>query len=169
MTPLDPLTGLPDQREFQYRLEHEMARARRYFRTLSVVIVEIDSHEDLCERWGRGAIQAALCQVATIIRTHSRAVDFPARYSDERLAVVLPETNARGAQVYAERLRRMVEKAPFVPPGAKVETRLTVSAGTSSLDIAARGAVRLNVLLARAESALALAKSGGGNRVCQFG
>lgn len=166
---IDPVTGLANCRQFVSCLEYEVARATRYRRWLSVAIVEIDDFGDFRSRYGEPAAEAALCDVAATIQGQSRSIDFVARCRGDEFGVVLPETDAAGAKVYAERVRRSIREPPIVPPASKDEIRLTVSVGVTSYQPSLQGGVRADVVMSKANNALKLAKRDGGNRVCEAG
>jgi diguanylate cyclase (GGDEF)-like protein len=166
---VDPVTGLASRPQFVGCLEYEVARATRYRRWLSVAIVEIDGFGDFRSRYGGPATGAALCDVATIIQRHTRSIDFVARWGEDQFAAVLPETDAAGAKVYAERVRRSTGELPIVPPASRDEIRLTVSVGVTSYQAGLKGGLSPDAIMLKADSALNLAKRDGGNRFCEVG
>jgi len=89
-----------------------------------------------------------------------RPADLAARYGGEEFAVVLPDTDARGAWVIAEHIRSSVE---HLPRFAGAERPITVSIGMSTWD--KRSRVSLEALLLSADQALYEAKHSGRNRI----
>jgi diguanylate cyclase (GGDEF)-like protein len=166
---VDPVTGLASRPQFVGCLQYEVARATRYRRWLSLAIVEIDGLGDFRSRYGGPAAEAALCDVATIIQRHARSTDFAARCGEDQFAAVLPETDAAGAKVYAERVRRSIGELPIVPPASRGEIRLTVSVGVTSYQASLKGGLSPDAIMSKADQALYLAKRDGGNRVCEAG
>jgi diguanylate cyclase (GGDEF)-like protein len=88
----------------------------------------------------------------------ARETDLCARYGGEEMAVILPETDARGALAMAERIRAAVEKAQHATESGAL--RVTVSVG-----IATTPAPSAEGLLEAADKALYRAKQNGRNRV----
>ncbi len=156
----DALTGLANHGHFWSSLELEFQRAERHGRPLSLVMVDVDHFKAYNDRLGHPAGDDALCTVARILETGSRAHDLVARYGGEEFAVVLPETDATGAHCYAEKMRRAVESACFGPGGAE---SLTISMGVASSE---GGLTSARELVGLADGRLYEAKEGGRNQVC---
>jgi diguanylate cyclase (GGDEF)-like protein len=91
-----------------------------------------------------------------------READLAGRIGGEEFLMVLPETDLSGARPFAERLRMAINSMPIPLPSGALKI-------TCSLGIAERTAADLEAgqLLARADSAMYQAKSGGRDRVCQ--
>jgi diguanylate cyclase (GGDEF)-like protein len=124
----DGLTGLYNRREFEDRLREETQRARRYGKSLSVIILDIDHFKNVNDRYGHQAGDETLIAVADLIRLSARPMDAVCRYGGEELAVILPETDASGAGILAERIRASVAESLTITPQG-VEIQVTVSIG----------------------------------------
>ena len=99
----DPLTDLPNHREFHERLRAEVERARRHGRELSVVVIDIDHFKLVNDEHGHLTGDATLRAVAEKLREHARAIDVIARIGGEEFAWLMPQTGMPGARV-AERI-----------------------------------------------------------------
>lgn len=152
----DALTGLLNRRAFDARLEQEFARAQREHAPAGLILLDADSFKDYNDRFGHPAGDAALRQLAVLLRESCRGYDFVARYGGEEFAVILPGTARQAALVIAERIRRTVQRAawPHRP--------LTVSEGVSMIGPAMQSAAEW---LRAADRALYQAKAAGRNRV----
>jgi two-component system cell cycle response regulator len=152
----DPLTGLLNRRAFEEELELELERAMRAERPLSVVVGDIDGFRAINERQGHAAGDATLQAVAQNALKWKRRIDQAARIAGEEFALLLPETDERGAFIVAERLRRAMHRS-FVDSAVGVSFSFGVatapSHGTDAL-----------ALLHAADSATAAAKDLGGDR-----
>ncbi len=100
----DSLTSLANRRTFQTRATQALAQARRYGRACAVLITDIDHFKAVNDTYGHPAGDTVLRGVAQMLREQARDTDVVARYGGEEFAVVMPETDLRGAQVIAERL-----------------------------------------------------------------
>ena len=150
----DSLTGLKNRRTLVDRLDEEMALASRSDTPLSVAMIDVDHFKAYNDEHGHAAGDVALATVARLVREQCRVADFAARYGGEEFAVVLPNTDAEGAAVLAERFRRAVE-------GADLDGHsLTISVGiaTTSTSIS-------DDLIGAADRAMYMAKDQGRNRV----
>ncbi|MGH9843201.1 MAG: GGDEF domain-containing protein [Blastocatellia bacterium] len=88
----DGLTGLHNRAAFDARLRDEFARARRYRRPLSLVLMDVDGFKSVNDRHGHLAGDEALVQVARIIRSSLRSSDTVFRYGGDEFAAICPET-----------------------------------------------------------------------------
>ncbi|MFQ5418344.1 MAG: diguanylate cyclase [Myxococcota bacterium] len=156
----DALTGLANHGHLFATLELELERALRYGRSLSVVMIDIDHFKQFNDRYGHRAGDEALVRVAEAISWVTRANDIVARYGGEEFTVVLPETEAKGAMAFGEKIRQSVEAAGFGPADA---AKLTISVGVATLGT---GCDTASSLIEAADEKLYCAKSRGRNRVC---
>lgn len=152
----DALTGLCNRRALSDRLAAEFGRARRYGSPLSLLMMDVDQFKQYNDTFGHPAGDRVLRTVGHMLHDQARLTDLPARYGGEEFAVVLPETDALGALVAAERIRRALESHawPLRP--------VTVSIGVCTLH---SGLADADALLAAADSALYRSKAAGRNRV----
>jgi diguanylate cyclase (GGDEF)-like protein len=156
----DPLTGLANHGRLWAALEHETARAERYGRSVSVVMLDVDGFKKFNDRHGHVAGDEALARAAQLVRERSRASDVAARYGGDEFALVLPETASAGARAVAEKIRASIEALRLGGGG------VTVSAGVATAPDDGRAAADL---VRAADARLYLAKAGGGNRVAAEG
>ena len=152
----DPLTGLLNRRAFEELLETELERATRAGRPLSVVVGDIDGFRAINERQGHAAGDAALQTIAQNALKWKRRIDQAARIGGEEFALLLPETDERGAFIVAERLRRAIHRS-FVDSSTGVNFSFGVATAPSHGEDAVG-------LLRAADSATAAAKDLGGDR-----
>ncbi len=159
----DPLTELWNFRYFQLQALREVEAATRYHRPLGLLIVDLDHFKRVNDRHGHPVGDQVLAEVARRIRTSTRLPDIVARYGGEEFVLLLPGTDAAGAVVTAERIRRRVARLPIVAGG---QNALRISV-TCSVGVAAYPAHGSSVeeLLRRADVALYTAKSQGRDRV----
>lgn len=158
----DQLTGMKNRRHFDRLLNDEYARCFRYQRPVAVMLIDIDHFKRFNDVWGHQVGDDCLRYVATTmmesIRLHT---DHIARYGGEEFCAVLPETDAEGARVVAERIRVAVELMQFEVGGQLLP--VTISVGVASVVPASADAGRDLVRLA--DAALYEAKGAGRNRV----
>ena len=155
----DSLTGLPNRRHFDEFLAREWRRAGRTGATLSMLLIDADRFKDLNDRFGHVRGDAVLRELsATIDGAIRRPGDLAARYGGEEFAVVMPDTDALGAQRVAEAIRYRVSQLRVGDGWA-----LTVSIGVATANPSADTPV--GALIARADAALYAAKSAGRDRV----
>src|SRR5215210_5097458 len=152
----DPLTGLLNRRALEEMLDLEIERATRVGRPLSVIVGDLDSFSAVNERQGHAAGDTALQLVASDCLKWKRRIDQVARIGGEEFAVLLPETDERGAFIVAERLRRATHRT-----FSEAAVRVTISFGVASSPLHGTDAVGL---LRAADRAVAAAKELGSDR-----
>ena len=156
----DGLTGLVNRRTFDAQLRARLREAQRYKRPLSLLLLDIDHFKKVNDTHGHPAGDAVLCGVARLAQAKARETDLVARYGGEEMALVLPETDARGALVIAERIRAAVAAARH--PTEQGALDVTVSVGVATWPGAGDDP---EALLEQADKALYRAKQSGRNRV----
>ncbi|MEH1015544.1 diguanylate cyclase [Micromonospora sp. CPCC 206060] len=164
----DPLTGLWNYRYLKESMRREVERANRFGRMLSVLALDLDRFKEVNDTHGHAAGDAVLAEFAGRLRAEIREVDLAFRSGGEEFVVLLPETDARGATIVAERLGAAIRATPVtvhphpgtpVGPGpVEVAIAVTVSIGIAVFpDHAATG----QQVLDAADDALYAAKAGG--------
>ena len=121
----DGLTGLYNHRHFYERLEHEIARARRYGTPVSLLMIDLDDFKAFNDRNGHLAGDAVLRGMAAVLQSELRqSLDLAARYGGEEFAVILPNTPMTAlseTQMEIDLTGRLVRarggESPPPPPG----------------------------------------------------
>lgn len=159
---IDDLTGLFNMRSLYKRLDFELDRARRYKRSVCVVMMDMDHFKQVNDQHDHLFGSFVLKEVGRMIKDNIRKVDFAARYGGDEYLIVLTEIDQKGTETFTERLRTRIEGHTFVSDDHTI--KLTASLGyclasPSIHNIDARALVRM------ADQALYRAKQGGRNRV----
>jgi diguanylate cyclase (GGDEF)-like protein len=158
----DELTGLFNYRYLQQRLDDEIERAKRYSRSLSLLMLDTDDFKKFNDTYGHIAGDQALAEIGQVLRTAVREIDVVCRYGGEEFSVVLPETDAEGAFVVAEKVRESVAAHSFADGKGNRGVRVTVSIGLATFP---SSAADREELLRQADDALYQAKHLGRDRV----
>ncbi len=159
----DGLTDLSTRRAFDESLEREVGRSRRAKTPLSLLLIDVDWFKRYNDAYGHPAGDECLRAVARCIQaTARRPTDLAARYGGEEFAVILPETDARGAFVIAETLKAAVRDLQLEHNGSEKKV-VTVSIGVATFE--GTGELEIAKLLRRADEALYGAKAAGRDRV----
>jgi diguanylate cyclase (GGDEF)-like protein len=131
-TYVDPVTGLFNRRYLSVHLDKEIARAKRYDLPLSVLLIAIDQFDGLNTRYGQQFGEDVLRGMAKIIIETTRPSDTGIRYSRGEFLVIVPETDADGARILTERLRRKIQDMT-VPSGPGTSVTIEMNASAASL------------------------------------
>ena len=160
----DGLTDIANRRRFDVQLAKAWKRSLRSGAPISLLLVDIDHFKAYNDHYGHQQGDACLHQVAQIIRQAAqREGDVAARYGGEEFAVLLPDTECRGAELLADSLRSAVARAAIAHEGsAALQGKVSVSIGISCMTATRRH--KPTVLVQRADEALYASKRNGRDR-----
>ena len=160
----DSLTGLANRRYFDEALRTEFYRLKRSGSTLSLIMLDVDHFKKFNDNYGHLAGDDCLRQIGTTLKTIvGRAPDIVARYGGEEFVVILPETEAIGAETLAERIRKAVEELAIPHSASDIAEYVTVSLGV--VTVYTTGLASPEQVVVMADEALYCAKKGGRNRI----
>lgn len=155
----DALTSLSNRRHFDTLSLAEWQRYVRYGRPLSLLLIDVDSFNQINDRFGHDAGDLVLTAIARNCTAAKRETDVAARVGGDEFVLLLPETDQSAAIIVAERLRAQIQNHSRVFPD---KTQISVSIGVAgaSLDMTS-----FNELYKNADLALYEAKRSGRNCV----
>jgi two-component system cell cycle response regulator len=153
----DPLTGLWNYRYLEDSMRREVERASRFGHNLAVLALDLDRFKEVNDAHGHPAGDQVLVEFARRISQATREVDLAFRQGGEEFVVLLPETDAVGAAVLAQRLGAAVRREP-VQVHSKLSIDVTVSIGIA---VYPEHALTPRAVLDAADSALYAAKAAG--------
>jgi diguanylate cyclase (GGDEF)-like protein len=156
---VDGLTGIANRRHLEEALTLELARAKRFDTSLSIVLADLDDFKAINDRHGHPTGDLVLREFAGLLGHALRDVDLAGRWGGEEFLLVLPGTDGPGAAQVAERIRASLEAASI--PVADGELHVTASFGVASY---APGTAQ-EELFEHADEALYRAKAAGKNRI----
>ena len=160
LTTRDDLTGLFNSRQFYRHIAQEVDRSNRYFRALSLILMDIDNFKTLNDTYGHLFGDKILSAIGDIIKSAIRIQDTAYRYAGDEFTIILPETKLDMALSVAERVRQAIEndtQALSSPRPVKV----TVSIGV--VEYLTDEAIKS--LVHRADSAMYTSKKRGRNNI----
>lgn len=152
----DPLTLMLNRRGFRELLDLELERSHRSETPMSVLIGDIDFFKEVNDRSGHHVGDLVLQRAAAVLETFKRQIDVAARVGGEEFALILPDTDASGAYVLAERIR-----SAFAEAFAGDTIAITISFGVASFPAHGETA---GAILRAGDEALYGAKQNGRNR-----
>ena len=165
LSTVDELTGLPTRQPLIDHLDLEWSRARRFGRTIALLLIQLDEPENA--RSTKLSRNYLLSEIGAIVRSNVRAHDIGCRYDAETLGVLLPETNGTQACVVAGKIRSQLTTHEFFGRRFGAALGLTLSQGIAVGPSAAVDTPQ--ALLAAAESALVDARASGSDQVRLYG
>ncbi|RJR21672.1 MAG: GGDEF domain-containing protein [Nitrospiraceae bacterium] len=158
----DGLTNLYNHKHFQDIMDKELPRVERYAHVLSLIMIDIDYFKKINDTYGHPQGDVVLRAIADIFEQTVRKPDTTARYGGEEFAIILPETDIKGAVVLAERLRQIVEKLELKLGDKTV--KITISLGVTTYD-PGRGRKTKAEIIDAADKALYSSKKTGRNKL----
>jgi diguanylate cyclase (GGDEF)-like protein len=165
ITVRDPLTTLITPRVFELALAQEIERALRHQHALVLLLFDIDDLSQINREHGWGVGDRLLERTGILARQFFRTHDWVARYSDDSIAVLLPEATLDQASVLAARFREMVQQRLVLQDHKTGLTKIvTVSAAAIGTDLV-QSELDAAYVLAEAEAAVLRAKLNGRNRI----
>jgi diguanylate cyclase (GGDEF)-like protein len=121
----DELTGLPNRRLLEDRLEQALARASRKGNKVAVLLLDLDHFKQVNDTYGHRIGDLTLQQVVTRLASRMRGSDTLARSGGDEFTVVSDVSDAAGAQVLVATLE-MAFTVPFKLEGKIVHTGLSI-------------------------------------------
>jgi diguanylate cyclase (GGDEF)-like protein len=161
----DPLTGAHNLRYLMKSLPRELARAKRYGHPLAVLSCDIDRFKQINDGFGHDVgndvLRAFVARANNCIRNGS---DWLARVGGDEFLIVLPETNAIGANRVAQKLHQVFARFPVASHSGPV--RFTASIGITAVeaDHEVQDATKIEDILRAADRGLYASKKLGGNQ-----
>lgn len=155
----DELTQLPNRREMNETIAHEVGRSQRTNKPFCFIFIDIDHFKNINDTYGHACGDEILKAVAQTIRGLLRKYDVFARYGGEEFLTLLPETDLDGAATVAERFRKKIEQ--MTVHYADFTIKITITLGVARFDekLGAEHSIQM------ADKALYQGKESGRNRV----
>ncbi len=130
----DGLTGLTNRRVLNESLENIWHGALRNQRAVSLLMLDVDNFKKYNDQYGHLAGDECLIKVANCLRESvNRSVDVVARYGGEEFALLLPETDAEGATLVADKILDTIRSGAIAHSQTEYGV-VTVSIGIACLD-----------------------------------
>jgi two-component system cell cycle response regulator len=164
MASVDPLTNIPNRRQFDTFFHREWLRTRRGGLPLTLLMLDVDHFKSYNDSLGHQAGDRCLQQVAAEINAHAkRSTDMAARYGGEEFVLLFGESDAEHGRQLAESVRARIEALRLPHPSSPVAAWVTVSVGVATM--LPKQELTADHLLGAADKALYLAKREGRNQV----
>jgi len=157
----DSLTGLFNRRGLQEMGLREFDRCRRYKRSISALMIDIDHFKSINDNYGHLAGDQVLVNFSTLCKEKMRSIDLVCRLGGDEFLVLLPESDLEATKNLAERL--CIAEASLETNILNIN--ITVSIGV--VELSSR-MTELEDLIQAADEALYLAKKSGRNQVQCF-
>jgi diguanylate cyclase len=156
----DALSGLATRGYWEIRLTEEFSRARRYGRSATLLLVDIDHFKRINDSHGHLHGDKVIRLIGGLLDAQTRAVDFVGRYGGDEFGLILPEIPLGNAVKVAQRIQ---SELAAVSVSEKPGSSITVSIGIAELS---SQVLNSREWMNYADRALYRAKSNGRNCIC---
>ena len=150
----DIVTGLPNRRALDERLEQELTSSRRAGRSFAVVMMDLDGFKNVNDTYGHAVGDQVLRSAFNYLATGLRSTDFLARYGGDELTLILSQTDPPAARLVVEKILEKMGRFIFDAPNGD-NIKLGISCGLTVYPI---HAITSSDLLRSADEALYHAK-----------
>jgi diguanylate cyclase (GGDEF)-like protein/PAS domain S-box-containing protein len=152
----DNLTQTYNRTKHEEIIKRETERTKRYLSPLSISMFDIDHFKKVNDTFGHNVGDYVLKTIAQIVKNSLRELDYLVRWGGEEFLIIAPDTDIKGAEVMAERIRKLIESYKF----DKVD-KVTLSFGVTQF----KDEDTEDNFIKRADDAMYRAKEKGRNRV----
>lgn len=105
----DAVTGVMNRRAFSEQLDYSLALGQRHPHSLTLAYVDLDDFKKINDTLGHNEGDRVLRTVAQALRNSSRRTDIVARMGGDEFVVLLPQTDASGAQAILGEIKRQLD------------------------------------------------------------
>ncbi len=153
----DPLTGIPNRRAADERLQEEFLRLKRAAVGYALLLLDVDRFKSINDTFGHEVGDQVLKFVALQLQQQLRGTDFIGRFGGEEFIVLLPMVDEKGARQFAEKLCLALSQCQVPVVGT-----VTASIGGAMAQLTDAA---METALRAADAAMYQAKQTGRNRV----
>jgi len=123
----DNLTGLINRREFNFRLNSEIERARRYTQTFAVLMLNIGNFKSVNKNYGHLAGDETIRVTSLTLSKEIRPMDTVARYKNDKFIIIMPDISIDHALASAARIKSIIaNQTVFIRETEKIKVVMNV-------------------------------------------
>ncbi|MFV1985359.1 MAG: diguanylate cyclase, partial [Thiohalomonadales bacterium] len=123
----DNLTGLINRREFNFRLNSEIERARRYSQTFALLMLDLNNFKTVNNDYGYLAGDETIRVTGITLSKEIRPMDTVARYCDDKFIIVMPDISVEHALASASRIKSIIaNQTIFIRETEKIRVTMNV-------------------------------------------
>ncbi len=160
----DCLTNIYNKNALNTVLEKNLSLSKRYSTAMSIIFIDIDNFKHFNDTHGHLLGDKLLCDFVQVLKRGCRKSDSIGRFGGEEFVILAPHTDKKKAMIFANKLRKAVEKSRFIGKGGS-ENSITFSAGVSSFPV---DGDTIYDLLKKADNAMYQSKMAGRNRITSW-
>lgn len=129
MANTDSVTGLPNRRALDERLQEEWRLAEQTGAPFSVVMMDLDGFKAVNDTFGHNVGDELLYSLFNFLAQRMRGSDFLARYGGDELTLVMRNTDLDAAQLVTKKVIELMQEYRFDLPNKEKDMKLGITAG----------------------------------------
>ena len=126
LSQIDGLTQLFNRHHWQLCIEAEFKRYCRSKNASSLVMIDIDYFKSINDSYGHLVGDEVICHLSRLIKEYVRETDIAGRYGGEEFVILLADTSADNALIFAERLRKTVENSTVICKEDNIKYKISI-------------------------------------------
>ncbi len=127
----DQLTSLYNRRTLDEILPIEFARAQRYSRPLSLIMIDLDDFKLVNDHYGHPVGDQVLAETGSLISNNLRQHDIGLRYGGDEFTIILPDTNHQQGRTIITKLMKIAMATKIqIEPDTHLSIQLTAGLAT---------------------------------------
>jgi diguanylate cyclase (GGDEF)-like protein len=142
LTITDDCTNLHNSRYFNYMIDAELSRSRRYNYDFALIFFDLDRFKLVNDTHGHLCGSRLLREIGDLIKQHLRDIDSAYRYGGDEFIILLPQTSKDSALLVAKRLCNLLNQTSMELDDG-VQVRITASFGVAAFPVDATSKVEL--------------------------
>ena len=116
---LDSLTQIYNRSQIEAELQEALLMTKGNERRFAVIMMDIDDFKSINDRFGHDIGDIALKSLAYILKESVRTTDAAGRWGGDEFFLLLQKTDAQGAYIVAERIRKAIQTGKTLPDGSR--------------------------------------------------
>jgi diguanylate cyclase (GGDEF)-like protein len=158
MALLDTLTGIPNRRFLEMKLDAAQEEKKRHNIPFGVLFIDVDKFKRVNDTHGHQTGDAVLKMIARTMEINMRAYNTVGRWGGEEFLCIVNHIDSKGLVIVAEKLRNLIENSFIQVKNDMLHVSVTIGAAF------AKKGEPTNRLLKRADEAMYYGKKAGRNR-----
>lgn len=131
---LDKETGFSNAKKFYLDLSEEISKSKRYGTPLSIMLIKIQYFDELRSIYGDTVCSNMIINISKKIAEHTRDIDKKARLEKDKFALILSNTDEKGALVLKERLTNFLENLEISDGKDRRQLKFSFKIGIAQLE-----------------------------------